>query len=205
MNEQEFKEMLAYGREQSGVEYKGPGSRTGNKQLFAKVIRATLSMANHRNGGLVVIGVEEGADGILIPTGLSEADLATWSVYDDLADAISRYADPHVNFELEVVIFNERKFVIIRVLEFDDVPVLCKRDYPEVLREGACYVRTRRKPETAEIPTQAEMRDLLELATVKALRRYISVAHAAGFELTELSKQDDNQFYKKQLGDLLEE
>jgi predicted HTH transcriptional regulator len=205
MNDQEFKEMLAFGREQAGVEFKGPGSRTGNKQLFAKVVRAALSMANHRNGGLVVVGVDEGRDGVILPTGLSDTDLATWSVFDDLADQFSRYADPHINFDLEIVTFDEKKFLVIRVFEFDDIPVLCKRDYAAVLREGACYVRTRRKPETTEIPTQAEMRDLLELATIKALRRYISVAHTAGFDLTELSEQSDNLMYKKQLGDLLEE
>jgi predicted HTH transcriptional regulator len=205
MTEQQFREMLAYGREQTGVEYKGPGSRTANKHLFAKVIRALLSMANRRNGGMVIIGVDEDVDGKLAPTGLAEDDLETWNKYDDLADAIARYADPNINFDLELLEYENHKYIVIRVHEFDDIPILCKKDYPEVLREGACYVRTRRKPETAEIPTQTEMRDLLELATIKALRKYISVAHEAGFEITEVARQDDSQLFSRQLGDLVEE
>ena len=205
MTEQEFKEMLAYGREQIGVEFKGPGSRIANKQLFAKVVRAMLSMANRRNGGAVIIGIDEDVNGRLLPTGLLESDLVTWNIYDDLADAVARYADPYVKFDLETLKYDGKTFVVIQVDEFDDIPVLCNKDYPDVLREGACYVRTRRKPETAEIPTQAEMRDLLELATIKALRKYVSVARAAGFEITEATKRSDDQLFKRQLGDLLEE
>lgn len=205
MTEQEFREMLAYGREQPGVEFKGSGSRTANKQLQAKVIRAVLSMANRRYGGIVVVGVDEGENGALVPTGLSEPDLATWNNYDDLADAISRYTDPSVRFDLETRDYTGKKYIVIRVYEFDDIPVLCKRDYPDVLREGACYVRTRRKPETAEIPTQSEMRDLLELATIKALRKYVSVARAAGIEIAELAGEDDSQLFDRQLNDLMAE
>lgn len=205
MVDQEFRELLAYGREQAGVEYKGPGSRATNKQLLAKVVRAMLSMSNRRNGGIVIVGVDEDSNGALLPVGLSEPDLATWNNYDDLADAIARYADPSIKFDLEALEYDNKKFIVVRVHEFDDIPVLCKKDYPDVLREGACYVRTRRKPETAEIPTQSEMRDLLELATIKALRKYVSVAHAAGLEIGEIAKQDDGQLFNQQLDDLLEE
>ena len=94
--------------------------------------------------------------------GLSDADLATWN-YDDVADRIAIYADPSVTFDLEIGEYDDNKFVVLRIEEFADVPVLCKRSYGDVLRDGACYVRPRRKPETSEVPTQADMRDLLDL------------------------------------------
>jgi predicted HTH transcriptional regulator len=204
MTEEEFMELLSYGREQRGVEFKGPGSKTGNKQLFAKVVRAVLSMANNRNGGLVIIGVAEDEHGKPVPSGISELDLATWD-YDEIADSFAQYADPSINFDTEIVEFKGNKFIVINVHEFEDIPILCKKEYQGVLREGACYIRTRRKPETAEIPTQTEMRDLLDLAIIKNIRKYLSIAYTAGLEVSETTKQNDEELFNKQLGDLLEE
>lgn len=75
------------------------------------------------------------------------------------------------------------RFIGIEVEEFDTVPVLCNRDYPDVLRDGACYVRSRKKPETAEVPRHEDMRDLLDLATEKLLQRHIQVTHQAGGQI----------------------
>jgi hypothetical protein len=55
-------------------------------------------MANRRDGGVVIIGVDETGSG-LIPVGLNTADLSTWQ-YDDVADSLAAYADPSVSFEL---------------------------------------------------------------------------------------------------------
>ena len=85
---------------------------------------------------------------------------------------------------MEVKEYNGNQYAVILVEEFDDIPVLCKRDYGhrghQVLRNGACYVRPRRKPETSEIPTQAERRDLLDLATDKMVSAYIERARRNG-------------------------
>jgi len=90
------------------------------------------------------------------------------------------------------------------VEEFSDVPVLCKRDYDDLLRAGACYVRPRRKPETTEIPTQADMRDLLDLATEKGVTRFLERAKGVGLFISptiETSTSDQDRF-DEQLGDL---
>ena len=97
MTDEEFDQLLALGRELSGLEFKGPGPRS-DRQLFAQVVRAVLGMANRRDGGTVVIGVEDSGTS-LSPIGLSDADLATWT-YDAVADGIAVYADPNVSFEL---------------------------------------------------------------------------------------------------------
>src|SRR5688572_9490629 len=98
MKEQEFRELLARGYERPGVEFKGPGTRR-DRPLFAKIARAVLGMANRRDGGLVIIGVDDNA-GVLHPTGLSADALSTWK-YDDVAVDLSRYTDPNVTFDLE--------------------------------------------------------------------------------------------------------
>jgi|SRR5579884_416287 predicted HTH transcriptional regulator len=99
MTEEEFREYLALGREGRRVEFEGPGSRK-DKHFLARVVRAVIGMANRRDGGLVIIGVQE-QDDELIPAGLSEEQLRTWIRYDDVAKSIGNYTDPSVGFGLE--------------------------------------------------------------------------------------------------------
>ena len=159
-------------------------------------------MTNRRNGGIVIVGVEDSGT-MLNRVGLSEADLGTWN-YDDVADRIAAYADPSVAFDLEKREYDDKKFVALRIEEFADVPVLCKRSYGDVLRDGACYVRARRKPETSEIPTQADMRDLLELAIEKGVRRFLAQAQRSGLieTPTDIPRDTDDQRFDEQLGEL---
>jgi len=173
MNEDELRQAIALGCEQRGTEFKGPGNRT-DKAFQVKVIRAILGMANKPNGGVVVIGVDDDGS-TLRPTGLLPDDLATWS-YDDMASNISEYADPYVDFHVEVVCMDSKSFVIISVSQFDGLPVICKRDYSGVLRRGALYVRRRGKNETLEVPSHVEMREILVLAA-EALARDMVALH----------------------------
>lgn len=196
MTEEEFAEILIRGREQSAFEFKGPGLRT-DKHLFAKVTRAVLGMANRRDGGYVIVGVEESQTGLAF-TGLTPEQLATWA-FDDLADGFASYAEPSLEFDARVIEYQGQKFLVIRVEEFTEVPVLCKkgynRDRDTILREGACYIRPRRKPETIEVSTYADMRDLIDLATDKSLSRFITRAQSAGIPLaTHKVKSDKDQF-----------
>ena len=177
MTDEEFAQIMGLAHEIRGLEFKGPG-RSTDRRLFAQVVKAVLGMANRRDGGRVVVGVEDLGDS-LHPVGLDVTQLATWN-YDDVADRIATYADPSVAFDLEVTEYNGRSYVVIQVEEFADVSVLCKRAYDDVLRDGACYVRPRRKPETTEIPTYADMRDLLDLAVEKGVRRLLAQVQRVG-------------------------
>jgi predicted HTH transcriptional regulator len=178
----ELSALLQLDREQSGVEFKGPLART-DKVFFAKVTRAVLGMSNRRDGGVVVIGVED-VGGVLTPVGLTDEVLKTW-VYDHVADGFAEYGDPSVAFDMSVVELDGKKFVVLRIEEFGEVPVLCRKSYGTkngevILRGGACYVRPRRKPETVEVATYADMRDLLDLATDKNVRRFVERAYGSG-------------------------
>ena len=171
---QQFRELLSPGYEPYGVEFKGPGYRS-DRQFLVQVARAVLGMANRRDGGLVIIGVDDGGSAV----GLAADQRATWD-YDDVAASLAEYADPYVSFALQLLTYDDRSFVILRVAEFEEIPALCKRDYPGVLRKGACYVRTRRIPETSEIPSQTEMRELLDLATDKGVHKFLTRLEATG-------------------------
>jgi len=192
----DLEEYLLLGHEVTGVEFKGPGART-DRQLMGQVLRAILGMANRRDGGHIVIGVRD-ADGLLAPDGLNDEQLATWT-FDDVADVVANHADPSVRLECHTVHdAHGRAFVVIRVHEFDDVPILCKRNYNEpsnreILRRGACYVRPRRKPETTEIPTFEDMRELLDLASEKQTRRFLARAQSVGCDLELSSTPADTE------------
>lgn len=204
MDADRLAEFLARGREQPRVEFKGSFPRT-DKLFFAKVTRAVLGMANHRDGGYVIIGVED-ANGVLEANGLDAATLATWR-YDHVADALAEYADPSVEFDLTVAPHDGKDFVLIRVEEFATVPVLCRKTYGKkdqgglILREGACYIRPRRKPETIEVSTYADLRDLIDLATEKGVRVFVERAHAAGMQMGGQPKVADKSRFAEQRGD----
>ncbi len=204
MTSDELRQLLELGHEQSGVEFKGAHPR--NDRVFgAKIVRAALGMANRRNGGLIVLGIDELPSG-LSPVGLSNADAATWR-HDLLADLLAQHAEPPVNFTTEVVHLDGKLFVVIGVAEFLDVPVLCRRAFASsdgtvILREGACYVRPRRKPETTEVPTYADMRDLLHLAVQKNVRRFVEAASATGASTVFSSELSDAAQFANQRQEL---
>ncbi|MCI0440654.1 MAG: putative DNA binding domain-containing protein [Chloroflexi bacterium] len=196
MTDEEFAQILALNHELRGVEFKSPAPRN-DRRLFAQVVRAVLGMSNIREGGVVVIGVGASLERL----GLSDEDLATWT-YDDVADGFAAYADPSVSFDLETKQHEGKSYVVIEVAEFEDIPVLCKRDYQGILRSGACYVRTRRKPETSELPTQTEMRGLLDMATDKVLGRFLKRAQQVGIISFGPARPSDEDLFNQQLGDL---
>ena len=183
MTDETFAEIMTTPHESSGVEFKGPGLLSDSR-LVAQTVKAVLGLANHRTGGAVIIGVRETANSF-IPVGLSDAELQSWN-FDAVADQIARYADPAVAFQLEIKQYDEKRYVVIDVFEFSDIPVLCKRSYNNILRNGACYVRTSRKPETSELPTQTEMRQLLDLAVDKGIRQLVDRAERLGFHVPRI-------------------
>jgi len=206
MTDEEFATILDLGYETPGIEFKGPGP-SSDKNLFAQVVRAVLGMANRRDGGRVVIGVDCRKN-LINGIGLLDSQLASWN-YDDVASKLASYSDPSVIFDLQVKNHGGKNYILLEVDEFSNLPILCNKDYPGILRKGACYVRSRKKPETTEIPSQEDMRDLLDLAIEKGLRKYVGTAHKAGVFLTPVSEvpgtppaDTGEELYSKELGDL---
>lgn len=178
----ELEAVLTLGRETRGIEFKTAGMRT-DAQLFARVARAALSMGNLRDGGHVVIGIDDTDPAAMAP-GLTDPELNSWTAYDDVCRKLAEYATPPLSFELAVrQLSSGSQVVVIDVEEFADIPHLCAKDYPKVLRNGALYVRPRKVPETSEVASAVEMREVLDIATEKALRAYVGTAHRAGIDL----------------------
>lgn len=213
MTPDEFAQLLDLGHESQGIEFKGPFARA-DKEQFAEVVRAVLGMANRRDCGLIVIGVDEHDDGTgsgkkLLPVGLSATDREGWD-QDAVLSSVNSYVDPFVELDVVSVEHDGKHFVALHVREFDEFPVLCTKPFAKqkgnrsdvVLREGACYVRRRGRIETSEIPTHVEMRELLDLATEKGIRRFLKQAHRSGLDIVGLRQlPDDAALFDAQRGD----
>lgn len=166
-NDSELIDLITHGREERNLEYKGPVAWDEYQQRLAKCI---MAIANIRDGGAIVIGVEEDPPGTFTPVGLSEAQRDSFK-QDEVARYVSNYADPYVEITLRYVSTQGMDFVVIQVKEFDELPVICRKDGVEV-RGGAIYTRTRRVYECAVVPGQAEMREMIEMATEKGIRTF---------------------------------
>ena len=183
MDRQDVEAILAAGYEIRSFEVKGPGS-VGDKAFVARVARAGMAMGNHRDGGLVCLGVDDKQIEQMTP-GLDPAQTAGWSDYDNVSAALARYSDPPLTFRLHpLTLSSGAQVVILEVLEFEHVPHVCKLDYPGALQAGTTYVRSLRQPESVTVPSSTEMRELLDLATNKALRDFVARARAAGLSLS---------------------
>ena len=175
----ELEELLAVGSESRSFEVKGPAS-LGDKPFVARVARAAMALGNLQDGGVLCLGINDSTIAAMQP-GLDPVQFAAWSDNDDVSDALARYSDPPVAFTLRPIeLSNGARVVVLDIREFDVSPHICARDYPEVLQQGRVYVRPRGKPESVPVPSALAMRELLDLATTKAVRRFVAQAAAAG-------------------------
>jgi hypothetical protein len=175
-------ELLTVNYETRGFEVKGPGLRS-HKAFLAKVVRAALAMGNLPDKGRVCIGIDNDKMAAMQP-GLDATQFAERSNSDAVAAAFAEYADPPLELSIwPRSLSSGAQVVVIDVEEFRDIPHFCKKDYPGVLRRGALYVRPRGKPESVEVSAPTELREVVELATEKQVRRFVRIARAAGIEL----------------------
>lgn len=156
------------GREERNLEYKQT-MNWADPLTKAKIVKSALAMANLRDGGRIVIGVARQKDDSYVMAGMQDSDYESF-IEDHVAVEANNFADPFVHLTVVKKMLDGNRYVIIQVSEFEDLPIVCKRDGAERLRVGAIYCRPRRKIETVEIPSQVELREILDLAVEKKVR-----------------------------------
>ncbi len=196
-------ELILHGHEERNLEYKRSTPWEG--AFKEKLCRSIMGMANLRDGGTIVIGVREEEDGSFNPLGMTHDHARTYD-HDALAAFVSNYAAPSVEFDVRKRSLSmddeEREFIVIQVREFTEVPIVCRQSGSEHLSEGALYTRKRRVHEAAPVASEAEMREIIELAVDKQLRKFRARAEDAGFEPTDPGQ--DRRRFEAELGDLLD-
>ncbi len=153
-------------------------------------------MANIRDGGTIIVGVSQ-RSGSLVAQGMSQEHINTYDV-DKVQSYVNRFADPYVRLEMYIVPRDSQSFVAIVVHEFDEIPVVCRRNGVG-LRQGAVYTRSYRMPETCEVPSQTEMREIIEIATDKGVRRFLERSHRAGLSTGGAIGPTDAEKFDEQL------
>lgn len=183
VTQQDVEDSLRLGRESRSFEVKGAGSIT-DKQYVARVVRAVMAMGNLRDGGQVCLGIDDDQMATMQP-GLSPAQVAEWTDYDNVSDQLARYCDPPVSFHLHpFTLSSDAEVIVLDVEEFDIDLHICKKDYPGVLQAGHTYVRPRGKPQSSQVPSLVDMRDLHNLAIDKGVREYFRRSEYVGMPFT---------------------
>ena len=166
--------LIARGREAPNLEYK-QSMPWDDLNLKLKLVKAALAFANTRDGGYIVIGMEQLADDRYEPQGMTPEHLAGYTL-DKVQTEVNRYAAPFVSLDATPHKYGGKTFFVIAVDPFEDVPVICTRDAETrdaevVLRRAAIYTRSRRMVSSAPIDNPDDMRALIDLATDRAVAR----------------------------------
>lgn len=189
-------EHVHHGREERNLEYKEILDWTRAKHQI-KIAKCVLGMSNVRNGGVLVIGIRK--DGV--PVGLTEAQARLFD-QDHVSALVNEFAAPYA--EITVTVGRDAPnspmwFVVVEIKEFEEQPVICRKDGHE-LAQGGLYTRGRRIHETALVRSEAEMREILDMAVEKRLRAFRRMTQAAGIEMTPTV--NSRQLLDAQLGGL---
>ena len=140
------------------------------KDLKCVLTRTIMAMANLKGGGTVIIGIGEGQGKTTDYAGMSREDFDTYNP-DDIASFVNEYAEPSVTVVAHKITSHEKYYVVLDIEEFDEVPIVCKKDGRKTcknhLRRGSIYHRPRRKVESTDRFDYADMRELVSLAVAK--------------------------------------
>lgn len=192
MTEEEFSQLIQPNHEHRNLEVKGPASWE-DREFKCKICKTILGMSNIRDGGSIIIGIREGEDDTFVLEGTSQEQANTWSS-DTILSFVNEYADPYVNLDIEQVNFQGHLFIVLRVWEFESLPVICRRDGANGLRKGAIYTRPHRMPETAIVPEQTEMREILDMAVEKQLVELQTRLYRAGIQIApRIDEREESQ------------
>jgi predicted HTH transcriptional regulator len=179
-------------QEARSVDFKTAGTWGEIKKGLPKDI---MAMSNLRDGGIIIIGVKE-CDNTWSCTGITDEQLNTYNP-DDMVDHVNKYASPSIAFDVvKHTDKNHLEYLVIQAHEFEEKPVVCKKNYPDELRRGAFYIRPLGKAESREVQTEAEMHDLLELSVEKRARNFMRQIQRVGLDLKtiRLAKTDSDKF-----------
>jgi len=206
MTPEEFAELVRLGNEAPGLEFKPPASRD-DPRVRAEVVRAALALANRRDGGRIVLGVVDDQKAkSLDPQGLSDGQLKSWN-RDDLSSLLATYADPMVDFDQSTLEIEGKRFLIITIRQFRTTPIVCKQSLQvegkTILRVGGLYVRGRRKPESVEVSSYEELREMIDMAVELGVERFGDLARRAGVLGSVPVKEGTAEKYNKELEGLL--
>jgi len=170
--------VIQEGRETRSVEFKR-SMNWENEPTKAKVVKACLALANLRDGGVIVFGLTRDPESRrYVVTGMPEDDFRSFD-QDGVSSVVNSYASPSIALDVFHHRVDDHQVVAIAVQSFDNVPIICGkalvRDGRTIISKGRLLCRSKRMPESTEVQEPDDLREILDLATQKALKRYATL------------------------------
>lgn len=182
-----------------------------NSDIKYKITKTILGMSNITDGGYIIIGVVwNESSSRFEPVGLSDSQAVTFD-NDTIQRFANNFADPAIEISTKIFDWNSQKLVVIKVTEFREIPIICKREYfcptsrELILENGAVYTRGTLMPQTSKV-TNVEMRELLKIVTQKKVREEIQFLQSLGIipartsSSTDIMAIDEQQFSQERSG-----
>src|SRR5260370_34201754 len=120
-------------------------------------------------------------------------------------------ATPPISFDYHPCQWQGKNFVLLRIHEFGDVPIICKKEYKDdsnesippkdrkaVLRPGILYARSINKPETKEVTAAEGARTILNLAIEQGIQKFIEQALTTALSLSKDTQPQANELFDQQ-------
>ncbi len=164
ITKERIRELIDLRNENRNLDYKGAFSwAEANNDEKCEITKDVLAFANTRDGGVILIGIE---DKSFSPEGLTEDQLASFD-QTTFNNFVQKYTDPRHTAHVHRIEIDGRWLVVVDVPEFSEIPILCARDANSslkssrlILKRAALYKRTDRATSEAVEDAQ-EMRELL--------------------------------------------
>lgn len=167
-NEEQIRALLEAKSETPNRDYKQSLTwNRENRESCLEVIKDILAMANTRDGGKIVFGVEDGTFDFI---GLSQSDYDSFDV-TNVNQLLHEFADPKFMSSVIKRIIDGKRVVVIDVPEFKEIPIICKavahnKAGKVVLIKGGVYIRTE-KCSSEPISSADEMRSILGIGITR--------------------------------------
>lgn len=200
LDDKQIASLLEAGYELRNREFKSPFLWTDIKSRWLKemVVKAVLGMTNIRFGGQIIIGVKEESNKSLVLEGMTDIQLSSFDDYDGIKGCIDGFSYTNTNFDISYGELQNKKFVVITVQEFDEIPAICKKDGQEkgTLKIHTIYSRSKKAPYSTIPVTDVELREIIQMAVDKEK----GSLRARGWEHKGTISPED--YYKNKIKDL---
>jgi len=177
ISEEQFQQLIEAGYESRNLEFRDCFLwHDDNRYMRERLVRSILGLANTQDGGHIILGIAENPDKSLRYEGCPEEVISSF-VFDSVKGVVDGFGDHGVDFDMAVGKHGTGQFLVIQVSEFEEFPVICKKDGQigsdgkRQLVRGSVYVRTMQGQPATDVVMEKEMRNIIERAIDKGRRK----------------------------------